>query len=70
MRIGIRLRTLTVLLLSCAFVLVPAAFPSTKKPPSHPIDINSASAVQLQEVPGIGPASGQDIADEEVIRGV
>jgi competence ComEA-like helix-hairpin-helix protein len=56
-------RAVIVLLLSCVFasVFAPAALPATKKPPGHPIDINSASSVQLQEVPGIGPATADKI---------
>jgi competence ComEA-like helix-hairpin-helix protein len=34
-----------------------------KKPPAHPININSASAVELEEVPGIGPATAKKILD-------
>jgi competence ComEA-like helix-hairpin-helix protein len=32
-----------------------------KKPPLHPVNISTASAAQLEEVPGIGPATAQKI---------
>jgi competence ComEA-like helix-hairpin-helix protein len=46
-----------VLLLSCATPL-PSA---TKNPPLKPINLNSATSEQLQEVPGIGPATADKI---------
>jgi len=42
--------------------LLPAAF-AKKKPPAHPININTAGASELQQVPGIGPSTAQKILD-------
>src|SRR5579862_2335291 len=50
------LRVLAVLLLLCS----PAVF-AKKKPPEKPVNINTASSAQLQEVPGIGPATAEKI---------
>ncbi|HTB95256.1 MAG TPA: helix-hairpin-helix domain-containing protein [Candidatus Sulfotelmatobacter sp.] len=34
-----------------------------KKPPAHPVNINTAGATELQQVPGIGPSTAQKILD-------
>ena len=48
--------------LALALALAPAAL-AKKKPPAHPININTAGASDLQQVPGIGPSTAQKILD-------
>ncbi|HET7106544.1 MAG TPA: helix-hairpin-helix domain-containing protein [Candidatus Acidoferrum sp.] len=47
------------------FALTLAAVPALakKKPPAHPVNINTANSADLQQVPGIGPATAQKILD-------
>jgi len=42
-------------------LLMPALLAGKKKPPAHPINLNSASAAELQQVPGIGPSTADKI---------
>jgi comEA protein len=49
-------------LLVLAFCSLPAVV-AKKKPPAHPININTASATELQQVPGVGPSTAQKILD-------
>src|SRR5438270_5430346 len=43
---------------------------ATKKPPLKPININTANAEELQQVPGIGPATAEKILQMRKSYGV
>jgi comEA protein len=54
----LQVRILFVLALCFTF---PAISVATKKPPLKPVNINTANSEELQQVPGIGPATADKI---------
>jgi comEA protein len=43
------------------FVFAGLSSAQRKTPPAQPVDLNSASAAELRQVPGIGPATAKSI---------
>ncbi len=49
------------LFLFLSLICAPGVLGGKKKPPTKPVNINTATSQELQQVPGIGPATAEKI---------
>ena len=61
--VGCRTRTATTFcfLVTLLVLWATQGFCAKKKPPLHPVNLNTASSAELQQVPGIGPSTAGKI---------